>query len=267
MVEMKRTIILIAFLALSISIPMLAESNDSTQVNLENIVIQNQEVKLTWYKTLKYEFGYRGGVCDASTPFEKAYHGIFDVSANLNWFNTFKLGIILPSNKWGVGYKYGWWPHLTNRNGAQGLILPDSMYYYKGYNQPGYEPLSNKLAIYFNGIYLNYYIKKLFYCGVSLEHFIVNAEESLGYYSPDSIPGYIYRKFYTQWKCLGGTMHLGVEKHIIKGGFEIIPFVRLQLGYAKEYKNNIPSDWKRNKLSIGTSGIFLGVNIRVGGKR
>jgi len=264
---MKRTVFIVALLVLSIGIPMLAESNDLLSTELENPVLQNQELKLPWYKTVKYEIGYTGGICYASLPLRAYYYGLFDPRPNFNWFNTFNISIILPDKHLGIGFEYGWWPHLTNREGPKGLILPDSMYYYKGYIQPGYASLLNKFAISFNGIYLNYYIKNLFYCGVSLEHFIVNAEEYLSYYSPDTIPAFINRKFYTQWKCLGGIVYLGAEKHIIKEKFEIIPFLKLQIGYAKEYKKNIPSDWKRNKLNIGTSGVFMGIKIRFGGER
>ena len=176
---------------------------------------------------------------------------------NFNWFNTFDISILLPEKNLGVGFEYGWWPHLINRVGIT-LGVPDSGYAYVE---------TTKWAIYYNGIFLNYYPNKLFYCGILLNYFKANAEEVLVLCSIDSIPAYSYRINYAQRKCVGGTVYCGLEKHILLNRFELIPFIKLQVGYAKEYHNNSPWDWGSKNLTIGTSGIFLGMNIRVGGKR
>ncbi|NIA23288.1 MAG: hypothetical protein GWP03_03910 [Proteobacteria bacterium] len=60
---MKRAILIIAIILSSISFPIMANANDSTEVNTANPILKNEEVKLPWYKALKYEIGYSGGLC------------------------------------------------------------------------------------------------------------------------------------------------------------------------------------------------------------
>ncbi|MCK4545208.1 hypothetical protein KAU43_06680, partial [candidate division WOR-3 bacterium] len=100
------------------------------------------------------------------------------------------------------------------------------------------------------------------YYGISINHFIANTEEILYAYSDSA-----YISYYIQRECIGGGIFCGLERHILLKKFEIIPFLKLQIGYAKEYHNNLPLDWESKKLTIGTSGMFLGINIRVGGRR
>ena len=253
---MKRTVFIVALLVLSIGIPMLAESNDLLSTELENPVLQNQELKLPWYKTVKYEIGYTGGICYASLPLRAYYYGLFDPRPNFNWFNTFNISIILPDKHLGIGFEYGWWPHLTNREGLT-LEVPDSEYAYDNTSK-----WSSKWAIYYNGIFIKYYKTKSFYYGISINHFIANSEEILYAYSDSA-----YISYYIQRECMGGDIFCGLERHILLKRFEIIPFLKLQIGHAVEYKNNLPLDWESKKLTIGTSGVFVGIKIRFGGER
>jgi len=55
---MKQTVFVIVLLVLSIGIPILAESNDSLSTESENPVLQNQELKLPWYKNMNYTLAY-----------------------------------------------------------------------------------------------------------------------------------------------------------------------------------------------------------------
>ena len=264
---MKRIIFIIAIILSSIVFPVMANANDSTEVNTTSPILQKQEVKLPWYKALSYETGYTGGICYVTKQFRTAHPSLVDLRVNFNWYNTLNFGVILPDKKLEIGIEYGFWPHLMGRWEVPcSLVLPDSMYYYNGYQQPGY--VGRKYAIYFNGVYTDYHISQSSYAeyiGISFDHFIVNARETFVYISNDTIPGDIFRYFYTQWKCIGGMIYAGFEKHIPFKNVELVPFLRCQFGYAREYKNNMPSDWKRDKLTISTSGVFAGIKVRFGG--
>jgi hypothetical protein len=249
---MKRTIFVIVFLILLISIPMLAESNDSTQVNLENIVTQNQELKLPWYKTLKYEFGYTGAACVAYGNLKKSSGLVLIITPDLlfNWLNSVNVNVFLPSkSRLAIGVEYGWFPHLKERVGL--LLLMEGTDYVA----------ADKWAIFYSSILLKYYKTKSFYYGISINHFIANTEEVLKPYetTPDTTA-------YVQRECIGCGIFCGWEKHISFKGLNIYPFLKLQIGHAVEYHNNSPWEWGSKKLMIGTSGIFLGVNIRFGGR-
>jgi hypothetical protein len=257
---MKRTIIIIAFFVLLISIPILTEANDTLAVKLENPILQSEKVKLPWYKTLKYEFGYTGGACTGSRDILKPKKNYLSYYPDnlFNWLNSVNLNIFLPpNNRIAIGIKYGWFPHLTEREGL-GMILYD-----ENYNSiAGFH--TDRWAIYYNSILLKYYKTKTFYYGVSINHFIANTEEN--YHS--AINGILSDKTaIVQRKCIGGEIFCGLERHILLKKFEIIPFIKLQVGHAVEYHNNSPWEWGSKKLMIGTSGIFLGINIRVGGRR
>ena len=87
---MKRTIIIIAFLIVLISIPILSEANDSTQINLENSILQNEKIKLPWYKTLKYEIGYTGALTaqeiyqsKSESPFMQGFYWLAGMYGNV----------------------------------------------------------------------------------------------------------------------------------------------------------------------------------------
>ena len=250
---MKRTVFIVVLLVLSISIPMLAESNDLLSAELENPVLQNQELKLPWYKTVKYEIGYTGGICLNSTPLGQWHDMIHN---NFTWFNTFDISIILHEKHLGIGFEYGWWPHLTNR---WGLYT-----YYQTSDSSGALRTGGNWAIYYNGILLKYYKTKSFYYGFSVNHYIANTEESCH----STVNGNISdTTACVQRKCIGCDIFCSLERHILLKRFEIIPFLKLQIGHAKEYHNNSPWEWGSKKLTIGTSGIFLGMNMRFGGER
>ena len=111
---MKRTIIIIAFLVLLISIPILTEANDSMKVNLPNPALQKQEVKLPWYKEISYTFGYNVGLCLRGEDFYSYPYGGVDVVSNIigrfYWLNSVEAGIRIPIRKRIIdtGLGYGW---------------------------------------------------------------------------------------------------------------------------------------------------------------
>ncbi len=253
MVEMKGIILIIAFFVLLIGIPILSEANDSLIVKSENLILQKQEVKLPWYKTLKYEFGYTGAACVAYGALRKTSGLVLIITPDLlfNWLNSVNVNIFLPSeSRLAIGFEYGWFPHLKERVGL--LLLMGGTDYIE----------AEKWAIFYNGILLKYYKTKSFYYGVSINHFIANTEEILYAYKIDGDT-----TAYVQRECIGCGIFCGWEKHISFKGLNIYPFLKLQIGHAVEYHNNSPWDWGSKKLTIGTSGIFLGVNIRFGGER
>ena len=250
---MKQTIIIIAFLIVLISIPILSEANDSLVIKSETPLLQNQEVKLPWYKTLKYELRYNGGACIAYGNLKKSSGLVLFITPDLlfNWLNSINVTIFLPSkSRLAIGIEYGWFPHLKERVGL--LLIMDGNDYVK----------AEKWAIYYNNILLKYYKTKSFYYGVSINHFIANTEEILYEYNIDGDT-----TAYVQRECIGCGIFCGWEKHISFKGLNIYPFLKLQIGHAVEYHNNSPWEWGSKKLTIGTSGIFLGINIRVGGKK
>jgi|GEM_PF-2261589 len=257
---MKQTVFVIVLLVLSIGIPILAESNDSLSTESENPVLQKQELKLPWYKTVKYEIGYTGGICITYGALMKESGLImFFVPPDLifNWINSVNVNIFMPSkSKLAIGIEYGAFPHLTEREGL-------NMYLYYTYDSLA-RVYTGEWSIYYKSILLKYYKTKSFYYGVSINHFIANTEES--YHS--AVNGNISdTTAYVQRECIGCGIFCGWEKLISFKGLNIYPFLKLQIGHAVEYHNNSPWEWGRKKLTIGTSGIFLGINMRFGGKR
>ena len=248
---MKRAILIIAIVLSSIVSPVMANANGSTEVDTTNPILQKQELKLPWYKALKYEIGYSGGICLNSEALG-VYHDIVD--NNFTWFNTLDISIILPGKKSSIGLKYGWWPLLKNRWGLD--------IFYENYDTSIVLRTGGNWAIYYNGIFIKYYKTKSFYYGISINHFIANTEEKYGL----TINGVTLDKTaIVQRKCIGAEIFCGLERHILLKKFDIIPFVKLQIGYAKEYHNNSPWEWGNNKLTISTSGVFAGIKVRFGG--
>jgi hypothetical protein len=225
----------------------MASANDSTESNITNPILQKEKVNLPWYKALKYEIGYTGGLCRTYKPFQEVPNDFnyfpFDFKPNLNWYNTLNLGIILPDGKWGMGIEYGFWPHLTNRQGFYHIA-------------PNYDPWSSRWAVKSYGVFTRYYIIKSLYFGFSVENYITNMEDTLS----DST-------IYGKWECIGGNIFLGFEDDDISlGKIVIVPFARVQIGYAKEYIKSVPQGWENANLEISTSGVFAGIKIRTESK-
>ncbi len=248
-----RKINIVLIILILISIPIITDASDSLIVKSENLILQKQEVELPWYKTIKYEFGYTGAACIAYGALRKSSGLILIITPDLlfNWLNSVNVNIFLPSeSRLAIGFEYGWFPHLKEREGLS--LWLNEIYHVE----------SEKWVIFYSNILLKYYKTKSFYYGISINHFIANTEEVLKPYetTPDTTA-------YVQRECIGCGIFCGWEKHISFKGLNIYPFLKLHIGHAVEYHNNSPWEWGSKKLMIGTSGIFLGVNIRFGGKK
>ena len=124
---MKRAILIIAIILSSISFPVIANANDSTEVNTTNPILQKQELKLPWYKALKYEIGYSGALT-AQEIYQSASESPF--MQGFYWLAGIYCNVIYKINKdWktSIGFEYYSFGIYPSRPPA--LSIP-SIYFY-----------------------------------------------------------------------------------------------------------------------------------------
>ena len=295
---MKRTIIIIAFLILLISIPMLAESNDSTQVNFENIVLQNQEVRIPWYKNmnytlgyntdrssltsdgpnkdtlkaknisflrrLSYSIGYSGGLCYTGRDLMK-YSSGWDVmpwmtpSNYLYWLNSVEISAIYPlGNKKGIEVGVG----------------------YGWARLEGYGGVSTDIYNFSNdtNIHLRWGVRKT----EKIYLYMANLPNDYGFSVGGELiysKGHGIERYYENWDlkdslCVirngigGGIFIRWFTKIEISENLNVGPFILVRAAYSYEFQNNSPRKgmWK-DKLELNFSGIYVGVKLNFGGAR
>ena len=243
---MKRKIILIAFLALLIGIPILTEANDTTEfnytteMNLPNPALQKQELKLPWYKNMNYTFGYNLGLCLRGSDLNSYPHGGVDIVGNIvgkfYWLNSIEAGVRIPIDNRIIetGLGYGW----ANMSG-QDLTIKHIYTYIAN------STLRNLVA---GGLELDYFQgNRTEYRTISGEHIIV----------PN-----VRRDF------VGGGCYIKLSPTItLNRDFRINPYFMIKIGKVYEINNTSPYHELDKKLTIWFTGIYVGFNLNIGGKR
>lgn len=223
---------------------------------LDSLKIQES----SFWEKLSFGIGYEGGMCYSkknlaelsSTP------GLVWPFYWLNSVNLSSSYLLGGNKKIEIGIGYGWCPLLSNREGLY-LYLPneDPSTGYAYVTTSNWD-LSTTL------LYLRFHINSSFFIGGCMNYCVASTEEHLNHHSSD-----IYTKDTTtsvQRKCKGGVIFCGLEGSSMFGTSRFKPYLKLQLGWANEYKNNSPWEWEEG-LKVGLSGVFIGVNFKFGGKR
>ena len=260
---MKRNIFIIAFLLVLISIPMLAEDNDSIQVNLENPILQKQEVKLPWYKNMNYTFGYNGGLCLGGEDLNSYPSSVIDnIAGKFYWLNSVEAGVRIPIDKRiiDVGLSYSLANTMEESHLATDfhyISINDKLvnqaylgvghimkiYLYLSYS----DSESNNVIL---GLELNYcpaYGTEYYYYGSSHVFDITNVRRDL-------IGGGGYLKFCNSKRN--------------KKRVRFDPYFMIKIAGSYEIHSNSPySGLWRNKLTVWYTGIYGGFNFNIGGKR
>ena len=210
------------------------------QANQGNSPDTIQFQKQPFLEKLSFGIGYSGGLCWTGDNLKKANAGPLDLSAKFYWLNSIEGSITLPLNKdWNVGILGGylWSPELKDREGVGHIITSDV----------------NLDAI---KLGLSFETKHTFFTGISFYFCRAFMEEYTYTHSGDTIA-------YVNRKCIGGELFCGWKGSSMFGSSQLKPYLKLQLGWAEEYENDAPWEWKE-RLYIGLSGIFIGVKFEIG---
>jgi len=216
--------------------------------------------KQPFWENLIFEIGYSGGLCWTGDNLKKANAAPLDVSAKFYWLNSVEGSVSYPlgrGKKVKIGGGYGW-TRLTNRQGLS-LYLPneDPNTGYAYVTTSNWD-LSTIL------LHLGFRINNSFFIGGCMNYCIASTNEHLNHHNSD-----IYTMDTTisvQRKCIGAGIFCGFEGSSLFENNNLKPFIKLQLGWANEYENDAPWEWKE-RLKVVLSGIFLGVKIEIGGVR
>jgi len=297
---MKQTVFVIVLLVLSIGIPILAESNDSLSTESENPVLQNQELKLPWYKNMNYTLAYNN---DSSL-----------LTSGSSSKDTLK-GKGIPfwmKLDYGIGYSGGlcWTGEDLARSFeaspiAGPFILPmyfvAHLYYLNSIEVSATYPLKKGKGI---EVGMGYGWTKLNEGGISTDIYdffgdtdihlrwgVSKVEKFTLYLANSPIDhgiskgielifskGYGIERYYENWDLKdslnvvrngigGGIFIKWCPKRVkISRNIRIIPFLLFRLAFANEFNNDSPrKDMWKDKLELNYSVLYGGIKLNFGG--
>ena len=235
-------------------------SNQVNSVQSDSLELQEDQNPSFWEK-VSFGIGYEGGLCWTGDALGRKNPVPLDITAKLYWINSIKGNITYPlkgEKKIEIGFGYGWWPRLTERVGFS-LYIPseDTLIYYSYVTTNQWE---------LSMLYLTFGLKlnPTFVVGVSVNYCNAETKEELMVEYYDSLYFVVDTTAYVQRKCIGGTLFCGWEGSSMFGSSQLKPYLKLQLGWAREYENNSPWEWN-DKLTVIMGGIFLGLKFEIGG--
>jgi len=220
-----------------------------------------KEKNPSFWRKLSYGIGYEGGLCAPGRDLaEETPPFTFNFPPRSYWVNGAfgELSYPLNGKKISIGVGYSWWPELTNTVGLS-LYVPseDTLIYYSYVTTNQWE---------LSMLYLTFGLKlnPTFVVGVSVNYCNAETKEELMVEYYDSLKFVVDTTAYVQRKCIGGGIFCGWEGSSMFGTSRLKPYLKLQLGWAREYENNSPWEWN-DKLTVTMGGIFLGLKFEIGG--
>jgi hypothetical protein len=228
--------------------------NQAVQGNSpDTIKIQKQ----FFLEKLSFGIGYSGGLCYSSDDLAEP-----SSSPGLDWpfywLNSVNISVSYPlgeTKKVEIKSGYGWWPKLNNRKGFS-MYLPnqDTLIYYS------YVETSQwNLSMLFISLILQ--LNPTFRVGITSDYCIAKTEEKLNLY--DGEDWFVDTTANVQRNCIGAGIFCGWQGSSFFGSSKFKPYLKIQLGWAKEYSNNSPWEWD-DRLTVGLSGVFIGVKFEIG---
>jgi hypothetical protein len=222
--------------------------------SLEFTQSNDKSEKSSFWKKTKYTIGYSGGICWTGPYLSRAEDfPIPDPTITFYWVNSIEASIIYSLNdkikKIEVGGGYVWWPLLTKRSGLGELRIYDKD------SVIGYVSTGGNWRLFGAEIFSKINIRT-FFVGISLYLGKAFTVESLHFYT-NGYPSYT-TAYVQRWWIGWSIFYIWKEK---EDKSTISPYIKLQIGSAKEYRNNSPWEWKR-KLSFGLSGVFVGIKFK-----
>ena len=253
---MERKII---FLILLFSFTSFGQSLEGSLLNDSNVDSIRNNVNSSFWRKLSYGIGYEGGWCAPGRDLaEETPPFTFNFPPRSYWVNGAfgELSYPLNGKKISIGVGYSWWPELTNTVGLSLYIPNEDPKTGYAYVTTSNWDLSTTL------LYLQFHINSSFFIGGCMNYCVASTKEHLNHHNSN-----IYTKdttAYVQRKCIGGGIFCGWEGSSMFGTSRLKPYLKLQLGWAREYENNSPWEWN-DKLTVTMGGIFLGLKFEIGG--
>lgn len=225
------------------------------EVTEEHTLIEENQ---PFWKKLGFGIGYRGGICYTGEHFMENNLNLLEFSGVIYSINLIKGGLKYSLNKrvaLEIGSGYVWCSKLKDR---VGLILsipnPDP--------NIGYAfVVTSDWCFSGSNLFLKFYPNNSSFIEISAYFFKASTIESL--YSHTSNIWASDTTAHVQRWCIGYAVAGGLQYSKAFNGY-IKPYINLQFGTGKEYKNNAPWQWKE-KLSFGLTGLFAGLKFEIGG--
>ncbi|MCK4422345.1 hypothetical protein KAW48_11190 [candidate division WOR-3 bacterium] len=223
---------------------------------MENTEQQNT----SFWNRFGYGIGFNAGVCLSSSDLIRVYRSYpSDYNKIYYYLYTleFKVSYCL-NEKWGIegGIEFGW----KNLEDVDLRIMVieveslDSLYYIISKDQWSF--LVNKCNVKIKG-------NNSYYFGLSAYWVRAYNEEVLLLYTPEESDTVGFAEV-KRW-CGGFGIVFGRE---FRGWFNghLKPFAELEIGGAKEYRNNAPWQWEWDDgLWVSFTGVYLGLTYKIGG--